>query len=317
MVNSVQDDLVFEWGGLSLAGTLHRPASDGSHPAVLMMQGSGPADRESDGYFPQIRNAFLEQGIAAFSFDKPGCGDSTGNWRDYALEDRADQAQAALRFLREHRLIDASRVGAWGHSQGGWLAQILASRLPDLAFAIANSGPSIGVIEQNLYGCEHEMRSQGHDEAGINQALAFIVQLHQAAQRKADYKEVEGQLLRRVRDEPWYGYASIDDAKDWAHGTMLVLENYEPLKALVQIRCPFLAIYGGCDVLVPAWRSAQESGNALRTAGNNESTVVVFPQGDHRIRDEMTLDFVPGYLDLLVDWTSHHSRSDKVAEAQQ
>jgi len=30
---------------------------------------------------------------------------------------------------------------------------------------LANSGPSINVPEQNLYGCEHTMRLQGHPEA--------------------------------------------------------------------------------------------------------------------------------------------------------
>src|SRR4051812_31423527 len=89
------------------------------HPAVLMLQGSGPADRDSGGYFPPIRDAFLARGIAVFSFDKPGIGSSTGDWRHYALMDRADQALAALALLREHHVIDGARVGVWGQSQGG------------------------------------------------------------------------------------------------------------------------------------------------------------------------------------------------------
>jgi fermentation-respiration switch protein FrsA (DUF1100 family) len=72
-------ELSFSWGGLHLAGTLHLPGSTGPHPTVLMMQGSGPSDRDNDGYFVPLRKAFLDAGIAVYSFDKPGIGASTGD----------------------------------------------------------------------------------------------------------------------------------------------------------------------------------------------------------------------------------------------
>jgi len=299
-----EQDLAFVWGDLNLAGTLHLPASEGPHPAVLMMQGSGPVDRDSDGYFPPIREAFLSRGIATFAFDKPGCGESTGDWRDYGLEGRADQALAALQLLREHSAIDAERVGIWGQSQGGWLVQMLAGRVQDLSFAIANSGPSISVVQQDLYGCEHRMRSQGHPEHEIGQALTFIGKLHRAAKQGTDYPSVEAQFLSDARGEAWYGYITIDDAEDWRLVRRFVGETHDPTDAMSRIRCPFLAIYGGLDVLLPAWQSAEESGRALGQAGNTDATIVVFPQGDHRIRDASTGDFVIGYLDLLGDWAA-------------
>ncbi|MGI8855268.1 MAG: alpha/beta hydrolase family protein, partial [Thermomicrobiales bacterium] len=150
-------EITVAWGGVRLAGTLHLPTSLPPHPAVLMMQGSGPADRDSGGYFPPIRDAFLSRGIAVYSFDKPGIGGSSGDWRRYGLADRTEQALAAITLLREQEGIDPRRVGIWGHSQGGWLVQMLAARLSDLAFAIANSGPAIGVEQQDRYGCEHTM----------------------------------------------------------------------------------------------------------------------------------------------------------------
>ena len=298
------EHISFEWGTLSMTGTLRIPPLPAPHPAVLMMQGSGPADRDADGYFAPIRDAFLQRGIATYSFDKPGCGDSTGDWRDYGLEGRADQAAEAVAMLRSHSLLDSGRVGGWGQSQGGWLAQMVAGRDPDLAFAIANSGPSIGVIEQDLYGCEHSMRKEGHTEREIELALDLIRNLHSAAQQGASFEEVDRELLTDARGQSWYGYADVEDAADWAHGCLLVAEGYEPAEAMAVIRCPILAVYGGRDVLVPAWRSAEESGRALDQAGNPDATVVVFPSGDHRIRDEETGEFLAGYLDLLGDWAS-------------
>jgi len=307
MAEPTQQDLTFMWEDLTLVGTLHFPPTDGPRPVVLMMQGSGPADRDCGGYFPPIRDAFLTRQIATFAFDKPGCGGSTGDWREYGLEGRVGQALAALEVLRANSAIDSERIGIWGQSQGGWMVQMLASRLSDLTFAIANSGPSINVIEQDLYGCEHKMRSEGHSESEIEEALAFMTRLHEEARRGTDFATVEDEFVREARLEPWYGYADVEDAADWRFGCELIEESYEPAEALSRIRCSFLAIFGGRDVLVPAWRSAEETGRALEEAGNADATVVVFAAGDHRIRYGSSEAFVPGYLDLLGDWAARRA----------
>ena len=63
-------ELSIEHAGYTLAGTLHLPASDGPVPAVLMLHGSGAADRNSGDFLPPIRQAFLSRGLAVYSFDK-------------------------------------------------------------------------------------------------------------------------------------------------------------------------------------------------------------------------------------------------------
>jgi hypothetical protein len=67
--------------GYTLAGTLHLPASAGPLLAVLMLQGSCAADRNSGDFFPPIRRAFLSRGLAVYAFDKPGLVESSGDWR--------------------------------------------------------------------------------------------------------------------------------------------------------------------------------------------------------------------------------------------
>lgn len=297
-------ELEFGWGGLTLAGTLHLPEGYRPAPTVLMMQGSGPTDRDSEGYFPPIRKAFLDRGIAVFSFDKPGVGGSSGDWRDHALEDRTSQALAALEALSAHPGIDGTRLGVWGHSQGGWLAQILASRRPDLSFAICNSGPAIGIAEQDLYGCEHTMRSKGHTEEEIERALRFLAALHQEAAHGTGFGVVDEAIVTDARDQPWYGYLTIDDATDWRFMCRVMSEDYDPVVTMSQIRCPYLAVYGGLDLLVPAWESARASGDALHSAENLDAAVVVFPGGDHRLQDPETGKLAPEYLDLITDWAA-------------
>ena len=310
------DELTFEWNGLTLAGTLHRPSlGTEPAPAALLLQGSGASDRHSNGFFGPIRAAFLDQGIATFAFDKPGCGASTGDWRRHGLEDRADQTQAALERLQHCTAVDADRLGVFGHSQGGWLVQMLAAELPDLTFAIANSAPSIGVADQDLHGCEHTLRNRGFDESAIADAVAFVAAVHEAARRNNSFETVQAELLSAAVVQPWYGYLTIDDEDDWTMACVWATELYDPIDALQRIRCPFLAVYGALDPLLPPWRSARETAAALLEGGAEDATVVVMPTGNHRIQHDDTEEFVEGYLDLLGDWAARRA-TDRSGRAE-
>src|SRR5215210_709589 len=99
-----------------LAGTLHRPDGD-PRATVLMVPGSGPSDRDNEGYFPALRAGLLERGIAAASFDKRGTGESTGDWRDTGPAEQASDVAAQLACLRQTAGADPTRLGLFGHSQ--------------------------------------------------------------------------------------------------------------------------------------------------------------------------------------------------------
>lgn len=298
-------DLRVPHAGYTLAGSLHLPASSQPVPAVVMLQGSGAADRDSGDFFPPIRNAFLSRGLAVYSFDKPGVGESTGDWRHIALFDQAVQAEAVIRALQAHPAIDAARVGLWGHSQGAWVTQIVASRRLDLPFAIANSGPAISPQEQDLYGVEHMLRDEGKSEADVARAVEFMKAIHAAAARRDDYTAVARDLLDAARGQPWASYLTFDGPDDWGLMLRFTAEAYDPVEALTSIRCPFLAIFGALDVLLPAHKSAELCSQALRAAGNPDATLAIFPRANHRMLLPGTLEFVTGYLDLLADWTAH------------
>ena len=269
-----------------------------------MAQGSGPADRDSGGYFKQIRQAFTDRGIATFSFDKPGCGESTGDWRHYGLEGRANQMIAAIDVVRNHPGVSGDQLGIWGHSQGGWLVQKLAGQLDDLAFAITSSAPTINVGQQIAYDCERSFERDGLDQEQMRDALELIRALLAAATGGDDFVSISRELLAPASAESWYpSFPTIEDENDWVHFRQLISEPHDPLSDLNRITCPFLAVYGGLDPLLPPWQGAEESGRSLEAAGNVDATVMVFPHGDHRLQNPENQEFVPGYLDLLGTWT--------------
>jgi pimeloyl-ACP methyl ester carboxylesterase len=129
-------DVTFTSADVRLAGSLTVPDRDGLVPGVVMVGGSGPADRTNDGYFSAIRRHLVDAGIAVLSYDKRGVGASSGEWRDTSLDDLASDALAALNILRTQPGIRASNVGLFGHSEGGWVVLHSAAARDDVSWVV-------------------------------------------------------------------------------------------------------------------------------------------------------------------------------------
>src|SRR5438067_12649129 len=95
---AVQADLDF---GEHLAATLWLPTESSPRGAVALLHGAGPGVRTD--YIVPVRKAFARAGLATLAWDRPGCGDSPGDWRRQSLEDRADEALAAIALLKSRR----------------------------------------------------------------------------------------------------------------------------------------------------------------------------------------------------------------------
>lgn len=297
------ESVLIEVPGATLAGTLHLPDGEGPQPVTVMLQGSGVADRESGGFFPPIRAAFLDAGVGVLSWDKPGVGESSGDWRARTLFDRADEALAAIAWLRGHPGVDAGRVGIWGHSQGGWVGPLTASQI-DPAFLVINSGPGIGVDAQDLYGVEHTLRAAGGGDHEVAEALTFTRALHEAARRGDPYEEVAERLLRPAEGTPAGEYFAMDGPEFWGFFVANAQQPYDPVAALERVTCPVLANFGELDRLVPVAESIRIFEKAFAKAGNADVTIRVYPGADHRIRVGEPLRFAEGYLTEMAAWVA-------------
>ena len=129
-------DVVFENGGVKLAGTLLLPSTPGPHRAVLFLQGSGPEGRWANRYLAQT---LAQAGIVTLIYDKRGVAGSTGDWRGAGFEALAEDGAAGVNFLRRQAEVDPARVGVYGHSQGGTITPLVADRSEGLGFVIASA----------------------------------------------------------------------------------------------------------------------------------------------------------------------------------
>ena len=121
--------------GFKLAGTLSTPASTAPAtrlPAIVLIAGSGPLDRDETVYgipiFAQLANALADAGFAVVRYDKRGVGQSGGRSEFATLSDYAEDVVAVVKFLEKRKDIDPKRIALAGHSEGAAVALLAARR---------------------------------------------------------------------------------------------------------------------------------------------------------------------------------------------
>lgn len=108
---------VFESGHFKVVGELRIPKDDEKYPLIIMVHGDGPARRT---YFYALKKCFLSAGYATMMWDKPGAGQSTGEFSQKHMKaERAGILLDAIENVKTNPRIDSGRIGVWGISQAG------------------------------------------------------------------------------------------------------------------------------------------------------------------------------------------------------
>jgi pimeloyl-ACP methyl ester carboxylesterase len=162
-------EVSFEVAGAVLSGTLVMPIDAINPPIALIVHGDGAQDRFSDGGYLPFINTLVDAGIGIFSWDKAGVGKSGGNWLDQTMDDRADEALAALQAISALDDVDLDQVGFLGFSQAGWVLPRVASRTTP-AFTVIIGG-AVSWRDQGTYYSRIRMSAEGVPQEEIEQRL--------------------------------------------------------------------------------------------------------------------------------------------------
>jgi uncharacterized protein len=315
-------EITFGSDAVTLAGSLAMPDRRTPSPGVVMVGGSGPSDRDNDTLFPPIRRSLVAAGIAVLSYDKRGVGGSSGAWVDAGLDDLADDAVAALTFLRGWSGVEADAVGLFGHSEGGWVVLRAAAARDGVAFVVTNGCPGMTPAAQDRHALATALatapatgpatapateRGEGGEaaERDIDAELAIYDRLVAAGQRGADFAEatrvIETGSPGSVLAQFWAGV----DEREWAF--IKRKQDHDPVADAVRLRCPQLVTFGAADQLVPVAESVRLFGAAAchpDRPARSTLTVEVFPRADHRVQIEGA-GLAPGYGVTVSRWILH------------
>ena len=297
-----------------LRGFIDFPAGSGPHAAVLVLHGSGGTDvfhssSEYNGHYRALRDTFRSAGVATVVWDKAGNGCSTGSYASgNPIRERAAEAVAALRTLKQRRDIDASRMGLWGISQGAWAAPMAAVQDADVSFLILVSAPGRDAVSQLEYQALTALRANGTPEAELRVVATHLRRAFAIMRAGGSVEDYSAAV------EPLQKYAALrelgitvgtpDSYRAWQNSLDF---QYRPDTALRELQQPVLAVFGDRDVLVD-WRdSVPILRESLHAGGNRDLTIKVFRNADHNLMSvESGPHFVPGYLPLLRDWLREH-----------
>jgi pimeloyl-ACP methyl ester carboxylesterase len=291
-------------GGITLAGTLTAPKGAGPFPAVLLITGSGPEDRDETVFnhrpFLVLSDHLTRHGLAVLRVDDRGVGKSGGTYATATSEDFAQDAMAAVGYLKSRKDVDATRIGLVGHSEGGIIAPMVATRSGDVAFIVLMAG--VGVPAEDL------MTRQSALIMKANGATDTMIQDNQDAQRKMfDIVRAEKNpaaaepKLRAVGDALIAKLAAENPSMGEAgrasiEGSIVMVNSpwfrywltLDPAATLRRVKQPVLALNGSLDLQVDSKQNLPAIEHALREGGNQDVTASELPGLNHLFQTATT-----------------------------
>lgn len=294
----IEDSVTFvnQDENIKLSGTLTMPHESvkGGFPAVILVSGSGPQDRNEEIVnhrpFLVLADYLTARGVAVLRYDDRGTGLSQGEFNQATTHNFASDALWAIRYLASRKEINADKIGVIGHSEGGIVAPIVAAdNASEVAFIVLMAGPgvagdSILLMQSDKIGLAQGVAPSDLQRArNINRSLLSMIRngvaqdsiLKRLQSQMTITSEQENQQLRqqlKAFQSPWMN-------------TFITLD---PHPYLVRVKCPVLALNGDLDLQVPSVENLSAIKSALLEGGNTRHTIRELPRLNHLFQECQT-----------------------------
>lgn len=300
------EDITFENknAGISLAGTLTLPKKDGVFPVVVLISGSGPQNRDEEmlGHKPflVISDYLTKNGMAVLRYDDRGTALSQGDFNSATSADFATDVESAISYLKTRKEINKEKIGLIGHSEGGLIAPMVASKSKDVAFIVLLAGTGIQgdqilLSQQKLAGIASGISEEDlqKNEMANRKAFDIVKSSDNLEQLSSDLKAHIKQVLKDNKNAGKPAEMSDDDfiqlqVKQIANPWMQYFIKYNPALALEKVKCPVLAINGEKDLQVTPKENLEAIKSALAKGGNKNVTIMELPNLNHLFQESIT-----------------------------
>ncbi|MFN7932265.1 MAG: alpha/beta hydrolase [Bryobacteraceae bacterium] len=268
--------------GNKLAGTLTLPKGRTGVPAVILISGSGPQNRDCAIFghklFLVLADHLTRKGIAVLRVDDRGVGGSTAVSGSTTL-DFAKDVLAGVEFLKKVPEVNKAQIGLIGQSEGGIIAPVVASQSKDIAFIVMLAGPGVPG-DQVLYeqaAAIIRVNGGGDEQIAANRQVQEKIfalvksDLDDAAVREK-VKDVAGAAQAASAGNPWFRTFVKLDPRDY----------------LKKVSCPVLALNGELDLQVLPKQNLPEIEKALKEGGNKDFRTATLPKLNHLMQTAKT-----------------------------
>jgi uncharacterized protein len=315
--------------GIKLAGTFTVPPGPGPHPAVVLITGSGPQDRDESlmGHRPflVLADHLTRAGIAVLRCDDRGVGQSTGNFGEAVTDDFVSDALSGVAWLRTRKDVDPHRIGLVGHSEGGVVAPLAAAKKPDdVAFIVLLAGVGVPMEQLLLRQSADLSKALGMSEERVKEGAEIQKELLSLVKNTTDGAEIEKQaseiLKKRLAEYTDEQRKALGLSESMLTGQIKMVSSpwfrkllaYDPAPALRQVKCPVLAINGEKDLQVAAKENLDGIRVALTAGGNTRVKIVELPGLNHLFQTcttgafaeygQIEETFAPAALEAVSAW---------------
>jgi len=313
---STTDDVV-------LAGTLSLPKGDGPFPAVMLLSGSGPQDRNSSIFghkpFLLLAHELTQSGIAVLRFDERGVGESGGRTSEMTMATQMGDAQAGINYLLSNNQINRTKIGLLGHSLGGILAPKLAIE-NDIDFLVLLAAPGVNGDAMMLKQRKDLLKLRGATDKQIEGTNGMLASLYSELRKSSLEDEA---LKTELQKKLAVKYQSTIPEKELNEMVNSIVDNEElmailkssPANYFQKVSCPVLALNGSKDFQVSAKENLAAIEKALSDGGNTAIETHELESLNHLFQDSDTGDISeyqlieqtmsPEVLRLITEWVSN------------
>jgi len=312
-----------------LSGTLTLPKQKGKSPAVILISGSGPQDRDQtfSGHktFWVLADYLTQQGIAVLRFDDRGFGKSTGNFSNATTKDFSTDVVSAVDYLKSRTDIDPNNIGLIGHSEGGIIAPLAANQTKDVSFIVLLASTGISGSEISVIQSKTLRPFPVPDEEAYEQAIRNVIAI---ASSNKDISIIKKELLVQYNNDiapilkPLVGsdtkvteiIAGLIEMRTtpW----MRYFYNYNPADELEKLSIPVLSLNGSKDTQVLAKINQEGIKNALIKGKNKDFEVLELENLNHLFQEcqtgkmdeynQIEQTFSPVALKEISNWVLGH-----------
>lgn len=334
------EDVLFydENKSIEYGATITTPRDDKQHPALILISGSGPQNRDEELFqhkpFAVVADHLTKQGYVVLRVDDRGVGKTTGDRSKATSEDFADDVMAAIEYLKKRKEVDRKKIGLYGHSEGGLIAQLVASRSKDIDFIILMAGPGVQIIQAMAEQNAALMKTMRLSEEKANQYAELYTTIMKGITTATDRDMADKRVNKALNDwiaktdkatvQATTGITDEESKKKFAYEFVKLYDNkwmmyfmqYDPKPVLEKLDCKVLALNGDKDIQVISRTNLEGINKALTNSKSKVHEVREVEGVNHLFQEcntctvqeygQLEQTIKPEVLDIVTSWLNQN-----------